>query len=514
MNPYVVSGTTIPTMLGRDRIFDRICRGLSKDTPDRISVIGPKLYGKTVVLNQVAKHFASGQPNYLTSTYIDLRHPTVPQNEAEFLARLSDHVRAAVAPHNSELGEILADSDGDTRYDNLKLVFENLESTNRLLLVFDAFDALAIGAEAETGIGPNLLDQLRELASLPSFSLVIGSRRRLRELCKTEEVAGSDFWRLFAEPITVGKFDDNDWEPVLAPFGARNISFEAGAETELKNWSGGVPVLAARLLDRQFEDAADGATVSRDAVVESARDLVHSDVVADLWDDCDGELKSQLAEGDVQQARQHEVRTRGFDNCRIITDFASTQSVGLQGMTRLFGTEDRFNANIKRMLELRHDQVVSIDASLRRYVGYAIRDLADEPNKVLDSARGIIEEAVRVVWTHESIEGETNFPADWRDYWVTTCGLDLPDRLDPLPSDRGLQVRLLRHVAGCTQTFPRVPGVTVSRQTVSLLEQVGSCGNFRNHRQSEDTRFGVACAMCLTAIELMASLAADYGAPT
>ena len=63
----------------------------------------------------------------------------------------------------------------------------------RILVVLDGFDHVLAG----TGLTRNLWDQLRELARRPSLRLVTGSRRRLRELCRTEEVQSSNFWGIF-----------------------------------------------------------------------------------------------------------------------------------------------------------------------------------------------------------------------------------------------------------------------------------------------------------------------------
>jgi len=61
--PYITSGTDIAPMLGRDRFFKRVYNMLIKPTPDNVSIVGPKLYGKTVFLNYLSSHFASGSEN-------------------------------------------------------------------------------------------------------------------------------------------------------------------------------------------------------------------------------------------------------------------------------------------------------------------------------------------------------------------------------------------------------------------------------------------------------------------
>lgn len=54
VNPYTVLGPSIPDLLGRAALLRQIDRHLRKATPDHVSVVGPALYGKSVVLRHVA----------------------------------------------------------------------------------------------------------------------------------------------------------------------------------------------------------------------------------------------------------------------------------------------------------------------------------------------------------------------------------------------------------------------------------------------------------------------------
>ena len=212
--PFVTSGTDIAPMLGRERLFKKVHNMLIKPTPDNVSIVGPKLYGKTVFLNYLSDHFAGGSKHYLNSVFIDLRHGT-PQTDTELLIKMAGSIREALQPYDSELAQILNETDAETIADMLQLVFDTLaENKKRLSVVFDGFDFLPIG----TGISPNLLDQLRSLVEKPSLSFVIGSRERLRNLCKTEESRTSDFWRIFADPVLIGPFEDQDWDDLWKPF--------------------------------------------------------------------------------------------------------------------------------------------------------------------------------------------------------------------------------------------------------------------------------------------------------
>ena len=195
--PSVSSGKDIATMLRRKRLFKRVYNMLIKPTRDNVSIVGPKLCDKTVFLNELSGYFTSGSETFLSSVLIDLQHGT-PQTDREFYIKLADSIREALQSYDSELSGILDETGAELIADMLQLVFDVLaDDKKRLLVIFDGFDFLPIG----TGISPNLLDQLRSLVEKSSLSLIIGTRKRPRELCKTEELRFSDFWQIFDEPV-------------------------------------------------------------------------------------------------------------------------------------------------------------------------------------------------------------------------------------------------------------------------------------------------------------------------
>ena len=73
-SPFQVRGVGIPAMLGRGKIFDRLCGHLTKPTPDHVCVVGPPSYGKSVILSHLASYFEGGGDHYVTALYWDLRH--------------------------------------------------------------------------------------------------------------------------------------------------------------------------------------------------------------------------------------------------------------------------------------------------------------------------------------------------------------------------------------------------------------------------------------------------------
>ena len=71
-NPYSILGTEIAAMYGRKDLFAEICRHLTKETPDHLTIVGPKHYGKTVILKHLGDHFSKTNDHYLTSVYWEI----------------------------------------------------------------------------------------------------------------------------------------------------------------------------------------------------------------------------------------------------------------------------------------------------------------------------------------------------------------------------------------------------------------------------------------------------------
>ena len=188
-NPYQVLGIGVPVMLGRARLFGELCRHLIKATPDHMCVVGPPLFGKSVLLNHLASHFKDTGDHYVTSLYWDLRHDT-PRTDDEFRQGFAEQIKGVLQSVKPDLAEYLALED-EGIHGVLELVFTEMDGEGiRFLAVLDGFDHVL----AESGITRNLWDNMRTLGQHTSLRLVTGSRKRLRELCKTEDSRTSDFW--------------------------------------------------------------------------------------------------------------------------------------------------------------------------------------------------------------------------------------------------------------------------------------------------------------------------------
>ena len=228
----------------------------------------------------------------IATSYVDLRHAP-PSDDASFRKRFAEVVKRHWLKQTpaKRITSIPTMSDSTSGVD---LAFQDLERRQaRLLVILDGFDHVLAGV----GITRNLWDQLRSLAQRSSLCLVTGSRRPLRELCRTEESRTSDFWEIFyPNPVVIKPdlFGPEDWDELLAPFSTNGIELEGGARTELQNWSGGVPVLSAGLLALLGNGASTGASISKPLVDEIAAEVLAQPpaYLEQLWDDCDHDLRA------------------------------------------------------------------------------------------------------------------------------------------------------------------------------------------------------------------------------
>jgi len=509
-------------LLGRERLLDELCRHLTKATPDHMCVVGPPQFGKSVLLNHLASRFKTTSDHYLTSLYWDLRHST-PGTDEEFRRRFAERVKGALQPVQPELAAYLELEEEGLR-DLLHLVFDEMEVKGlSFLAVLDGFDHVLAGS----GITRNLWDDMRTLAQKTSLRLVTGSRSRLRELCKTEESRTSDFWEIFYDTaLQVGSFGDHDWDGFLQPFKATGATLDSSAIKEIGNWTGGVPVLAAAMAEQLFAEARKGVTLSKPHVDDIAAATVEErrELLAALWDDCPIELQSDLtalADGnlplsEVPNDRRRDLELRGFacssgnilrSSCRLMARYAQQQAVGVANLRRLFGDAERFEGNIRSLLELRLAQVPGADPELIGYVERAIRDLQPEPINSVVWARSIAERALDLIWKAE-LPPDLTIPQEWVEEWQQSGErLAWLDDRRHLPTRRGPQCGLLRVMTG-TEKVRRVARYC-TKPTALLVDHVQSVGDFGQHRVGGAVSVGIAAAFCLSAIGLCESLAHD-----
>lgn len=509
-NPYRVHGTGIPPLYGRTNLVRA-----AVEARDHVSVVGPKLYGKSVLLKHVASLPGRLGDHYVASVYWDLRHGT-PGTYETFLRGFAERMRRTLLDDHADIADWLVPSDDDCAAD-LGDAFDDLEERGyRLLAVLDGFDHVM----AQAGITRDLWDYMRALAQRRSLRLITGSREKLLDLTRTEESRTSDFWEIFGDPLPVGCFDDDDRRDFLRPLDSSGIRLDDSARKEIWNWTGGVPVLAAELASRLCSEAPNNVTLSKSHVDSIAEVLVKTppESLRALWYDCPAKLQSDLVElaraaGPVANVSDAEtLKQRGFavsargglrSSCRLMKRYAAGRKEGVTSLHRLFGDAEGFEDNIRDLLELRLEQVTRADDELLRYARKAIRDLRPDPNDSVKWARSVAERALDLIWNAE-LPGSRSLPDTWR-----RAGVFRDD--EKLPHRRGEQCGILRKITGGAEhsTVARC----VTKPTALLVNHVHGVGNFGQHTEGHKVSVGFAAAFCMSAIALCERLAEDLRSP-
>lgn len=528
-NPYRVWGPSTPSLLGRAEILQRIRRLLTPPSY-HVSVVGPAHYGKSVLLRHLAEEYRTGSTGYLATVHIDLRYGT-PGSDGTFKRRLAEEIMRALQPCRPELSNLmdgeLVDADDDAVMALLRYVFrdELKDENSGILVVLDGFDYLFAGA----GITRNLWEQLRSLAQQPSLRFLTGSRRRLRELCKTEESRASFFWNIFYEtPVEVGALDESDWNFFFEPLQLTGCKLDNSARKEISNWTGGVPLLVCAMLRTLWEKHR-GASLSKPEIDQAAATVLDRrwDLLAALWDDCNVDLQADLgalADAGIRLSEMSDERCRtlvrrGFGrlsgkrirgSCRLIQKYAEGQAPALADLTRLFGTASSFETHVGSLLELRLKQISGgrVDGLLHEFVSRAVREIR-KPELAINGIRGIVNRALGLIWKKELPSGNT-LPADWIEEWKYRGVINPPEDQGRLPRDRGKQCRVLRLITG-SHGVPRQSRY-VTKATSLLVDHLNSVGNFGQHREEyAETEVSVSFAVTivLAAISLVDCLTVD-----
>lgn len=533
-HPYQVLGTSIPELLARRRLTEQLERHLLKPSPDHVQVVGPTLFGKSVLLNGLATRLEAADNHFVAAAYVDLRHAP-PTDDATFRRRFAEVVKKTLATAKPDVAEYL-DLDDEGIHELLDLAFQELEQQGaRILVVLDGFDHVLAG----TGITRNLWDQLRSLAQKSSLRLLTGSRQPLRELCKTEESRTSDFWEIFYDtPVVVGPFAEDDWDDLLAPLTGNGVTVDGSGRKELINWSGGVPVLAASLLERLATTTRNGNSISKPEVDSTAEGMLEHPPahLEQLWDDCDFELRGDVAalaekesEGvllsEFSSQRQKALSGRGYGiasgnrmrpGCRLMAKYAAQQGPAVADVKRLFGVEADYHANIGGLLEFRlaHLAAQGADPQLLNYLRHSIRDVGTAPEVSLVAIRSLVQRALQLIWDAE-LPGTRVLPEDWINEWKYAGAA--PRWLDErhrIPSGDGQQMHALTLLTGTKigHSLVERKAQFLTRATVLVLDHLQSVGDFGQHLGDYPEcppTTDLAVSVITSAIEMISSLTRD-----
>lgn len=514
---FPIMGPTIPSMLGRADIMQRLWNDLTKATPSHLSVVGPRYSGKTVLMHGLAKRMRQDNSPYGAVIIWDLGHQTPDSNEA-FLKALCRKLGEGLKAGGNEYGDHLLAVETD-EYGELQEVIEALYDDDfKILMLWDGFDKpLSTGK-----LTRNLWDQLRELASSPSLHLVTATRRPLHELIRSEESVTSDFWNIFdMTPVRLGSFNEDDRDDILSTISG--LSLKPGAKSELENWSAGYPPFYLTVLNRIIASGAAGE-IENQVVNEAAGQALEeiSSMLDFLWKDCPETAKDlyrhlmeqeKLAASDVGNSECMQLVEKGFikisgsrisKGCRLLEQHIKSLGDDSGSMVRLFGPWEEYRSNIRSLLELRLNQLTSLDSRLHRFIQQSIEDIPDYPEVCLSNMRGIVDRALDLIWDAELGPGRT-IPADWFSDWRYN-GEKGPESYWNIqfPKKRGHQIRLLQLLTGTMNSAPKAN--RVSKNTWALASAAHGFGDFGQHIDGIEIHVGVAVSAVKVCIELAACL--------
>lgn len=515
-NPFQITSPPIAAMHGRRRDLARVLSLLQKEVPDHVSVIGPHLVGKTVLLNALGQQFAEGGDGFDGCLYWDIRHG-LPAGDEQFLREFAAKLRSPIDRLDPDAAKLIQTEGG--RFETIRIVFETLEDVGkRLMVILDGLDGVLLSAD----ITKNLWDNLRSLAELGSIRFVTGSRSRLRELCASPDSKTSDFWNIFSDtPISVGELSNEDLAGFLENFRARGVTFERGADTELLNCCGGVPIVAAFVCKRLWDMIAEHQVVSAELVKKCCEQALEDgqDYWHEIWDDCSPEQKSFLVEVAQQGYLPEDVNNRKLSlgllqrgilgvesrriifSCGIMHKFTKQVGVPSGEIRRLFGTREDFRRNSKALAEVRLGQLRSVDETLSDFVAVAVTNL-EKPHVVVNQVRSFVNRALKLTWDAEI--PDRNIPTAWTLKWQYG---DMKPPEGRISDDIGQQCRLLNFMTGERKAAP----TRIRRSTYLMLNALKGIGDFGQHQGTEQPGIGFGISVGLMLIEVLEQVMADLG---
>jgi hypothetical protein len=524
MNSFPLCPTQVPPRIGRDRLFKRMVDELTKPTPQSLSLVGPRFFGKSVMLSALADDVKIRE-FYRCVIEWDLGHQLA-QSDDEFIAALCKKLVVALAERHKDLSEHLAkDTAG---YEELLESFEYLETEgHRVLMLWDGVDP-TIGSGKLTR---NLWDNLLALGRKESLVLVTSSRHKLRELIRDAHSVTSEFWLLF-EPITLEAMDEDDLRAFSGKMDGQTMG--KGELKEMMNWTGGIAPLVVWLFNAVASDHPAGAIALR-AIIDAAEkpDEKCDGILDSLWSDCSApakDLYQSIAEAGQRRFSELPKPERAAlidfgliaqkdgkatSVCKLIQNHVNGGNAQDGAMARMFGTWDTYTANIRGILERRLAQVPRFGSDLFHMVERAIEDLPDHPGPSLNSLTHIEETALDLVWTRELGTGQT-LTQEIVSYWTESprsrqriVSQMMEEDNWQIPGERVAQLTLLQLLTGSHQDFTKRTAKRTSKDTYVLLNAIHSFRNRSQHGGGQTVDLGVAVCAQMLCVELLACLSKE-----
>lgn len=514
---FQICGTTVPPLLGRDAILQRMLAALTKPVPSNLQVVGARFAGKTVLLHALAARLRLPGSPYTAVVLWDLGHLT-PPDDAQFMQRLARELAAALSINQPSYAGYLRDAIND-HYGAVAEVLDQLEQENqRTLVIMDGFDkALANG-----GLSRNLWDQLRGLAERRSLRLITASRLSLRELIRHPDAQTSDFWNIFdATPVRVGCLDETDLAAIRARLPGLELS--PGSRTELLNASNGYPIFVLEICNALVAAGAAGMISDADmrSAIAAGYDILQDKIDA-LWHDCNQNSKDlfevllkqhTLAHASFPAADARTLVERGFAQLegntlqkpsRLVQQYLGQRQHDGSAMARLFGRPEDYASNLRGVLERRISQAAGMDADLCRILLRGASDLPEDPGSWFSNVRRFVNLAFERIWSVEI--PNRKIPSEWISTWKYNSETGI-DRFESSFPQGTLRLQLLRLMTGTAKVNRCARHVT--KRSYVLLNAVNAAGDFGQHDEGAPVDAHTAYAVLHLCIELAAVLAQE-----
>ncbi len=378
-NPYQVQGAGVPAMLGRRELFRRLLDLVVDDGGQHVSVVGPPLYGKSVLLNHLRAHLRRPEnPPHAIAVYWDLARD-VPATDAEFRWKFAVRLGASLSAAKVEIPQLenaLTDPDGTEAlvgHELLETVFDQLARSGvRVVAILDSIDDIL----PDPALTRTFWNDMHRLGDLSSLRYVTGSRARLHSMVRARpaEHPPVRIHQLFyPEELEVGPFSDEDWIDFVSGLPEELVG-NARAVEAIETWTGRVPMLAAALADRLVRGAAGTAGDYRAYVEETAGEMVTDRGANDAirrfyhaWPDEQKPVLARLATGSTRTSEKvtHYLERFGLaevrggvltSSCRFITTFAGRQRAET-GLQYLFDDPTDYEDNMITVLKVRLDHL-------------------------------------------------------------------------------------------------------------------------------------------------------------
>lgn len=507
-NPYLTSVIDAEKIFGRSTDFQVVKNRLANN---HVSVVGPKEIGKTFFLYKIAAS-ASDHLKFDGHIYWDLKHNT-PTSDDEFFREMRKFIRKDLVALDPELCS-LVDNESDDHFSTVATVFDYLVDCEKsILLVLDGMDALML----EESITKNLWDNLRGLAQLSSVRFVTGSRRKLKELCRSLDSKTSDFWNVFPFAHSLKCLTVDDIDAFVEPFNKRGVEFDKGAKSELRNWSGGLPFILCLLLSKLWDEIDTASSVSAEMVNKSAESIltdvkVHAE---SLWYDCNEKeqaVLAKIAEGSNADFQIHIleplivrgliVKNRG-DNykiaCRFLDQVISEHGNDAALIEELFASEQAFEKNIVQALRHRLASVQDLDPDVTHQVKFLFDDLSrNDTRRFVESTRPVFDLIFGLIAEHEIPTG--TIPPTWNDHWLAVGSKTFAS----IPGSRADKATLIRQMKDSQEKI----GTKMTQELGLLVVNLKHCSDYGQHLR--DHRVQPSYQFCVSVLALSVEIARQF----